>query len=497
MPNPTLRLSVTASSGLSQQAAGRVTFCGLDQIPVPCRANLRDGLLQIERPMPESGRLQVPFPVPGRGELILSTGTLMHRERPYHLEVELARGKVNQVRNQLAEWTILGLQVPPLVASAVEKMIREFALAATSIRSDTPFAVEQSKRAIVSAVEAADLIADTYVEQALALRHRMSPQLPTWLAAPLPAKPLPAPTAEMIQTAFNTFGVALTWRNVEPREGSYEWSTFDAQVEWCHAQGAPVIGGPLIWIDPAGMPDWTKNAIGNFEDLTAFASDYVSTVVQRYHGRFAMWEVMARINSTTSFRMTEDQRLQLAIRMVEVARRVDPDTPCILRFDQPWGEYLRNDKDFELTPLHFADALVRSGLQLGGVGLEFNVGYQPHGTSWRDRLDFSRLLDMWSYLGLPLHVTLTAPSRQAPDPRANQQIQSVPSSTPWTNDAQAQWAQQMTPLLLSKAFVHSVTWGHLSDADPHEFPHSGVIDEFGRAKPTLTALSHIRRLHLH
>lgn len=499
MANPSLRLQMAAANSLAQQAAGRITFCGLDQIPVPCRAALRDGALVIERPAQESGRLQIPYPVPGRGEMILSTGTLMYRERPYLLEVELARGKVNQVRNQLADWMILGLQVPGPVDAAAKKMIREFARAATSIKSDPALAIEQSRKAVLAALDAADLIADTYVEQALALRHRMSPQLPTWLSAPLPPKPLPAPLAEMIQTAFNTFTVPLTWRHVEPREGDYEWDLFDSQIDWCHSHGAPVIGGPLVTLEPQGLPDWTKGVATDADSFFAFACEHVSTVVKRYRGRVALWEAGARINSTdsTSLRLTEDQRLQLAIRLIETARRNDPDTPCILRFDQPWGEYLANGREHDLTPLHFADTLVRSGLQLGGIALEFNVGYQPRGTTWRDRLDFSRLLDMWSYLGLPLHVTLTAPSKQTPDAKANPQIQTVSGSAPWTNDTQGLFAQQMLPLLLSKAFVHSITWGQLSDADQHEFPYGGVVDEFGRAKPALAALSHVRRLHLH
>jgi GH35 family endo-1,4-beta-xylanase len=492
-----LRFQMTVANGLTQPMADRITFCGLDQIPVPCRAQVRDGLLHIERAAPESGRVLIPYTVPDHGEVILSTGTLMYRERPYLLEVELARGKVNQVRNQLSDWMMLGLQCPETVTLAVKKMIGEFARAVTSIKSDPVFAVEQSRRAMALAIEAADLIADTYVEQALALRHRVSPQLPTWLSGALPAKFPPGPVAEMLQTTFNTFTVPLSWGNVEPREGSYEWDEYDDQIAWCHSHGAPVIGGPLLWLDPAGMPEWVKNWARDAEGLAAFACEYISTVVGRYRGKVALWEVAARINSSNTIRLTEDQRLQLAIRLVDTARRNDPDTPCVLRFNQPWGEYLAQGREHDLTPLHFADALVRSGLQLGGVGLEFNVGYRPGGTTWRDRLDFSRLLDMWSYLGLPLHITLTAPSKPAASVAPAGSVQPVNHGPAWSNDTQAQFAQQILPLLMSKSYVHSITWGHLSDANTSEFPHNGVIDEFGRAKPALAALSHMRRIHLH
>ncbi|MBL8828408.1 MAG: endo-1,4-beta-xylanase [Planctomycetaceae bacterium] len=497
MPNPTLRFQMTASGGLTQPMADRISFCGLDQIPVPCRAQVRDGVLNIERPANESGRVLIPYHVPDHGEMIFSTGTLMYRDRPYLLEVELARGKVNQIRNQLSDWMMLGLQCPEPVQASVRRMIGEFARGVTAIKSDPAFAVEQSRRALALAIETADLIADTYVEQALALRHRGSPQLPTWLSGRLPPRMPAPPIAELIQTAFNTFSVPLTWRNVEPQEGSYNWDEYDDQIAWCHSHGAPVIGGPLLWLDPAGMPDWVKNWARDAEGLAAFACEYVSTIVGRYRGKVAMWEIAARINSTSAVRLTEDQRLQLAIRLVDTARRNDPDTPCVLRFDQPWGEYLAQGREHDLTPLHLADALVRSGLQLGGVGLEFNVGYRPGGTTWRDRLDFSKLLDMWSYLGLPLHVTITAPSKPSTASTTPGAVQAVPQGSAWSNDMQAQFAQQMLPLLMSKSFIHSITWGQISDGESAEFPGSGVLDEFGRAKPALAAISHLRRLHLH
>ena len=42
-----------------------------------------------------------------------ATATLMERPHPYQLLVELARGKVNQLRCQAADWQIGGLQIPP------------------------------------------------------------------------------------------------------------------------------------------------------------------------------------------------------------------------------------------------------------------------------------------------------------------------------------------------------------------------------------------------
>ena len=37
---------------------------------------------------------------------------LMERDEPYHLPVELARGTLNRIRNQLAAWQSLGFRLP-------------------------------------------------------------------------------------------------------------------------------------------------------------------------------------------------------------------------------------------------------------------------------------------------------------------------------------------------------------------------------------------------
>ena len=83
----------------------------------------------------------------------------------------------------------------------------------------------------------------------------------------------------------------------------------------------------------------------------------------------------------------------------------------MISFDQPWAEYLAKE-DFDLSPLHFADALVRADLGVAGVAMEMNLGYWPGGTQPRDLLAISRHLDRWSLLGIPLLAYLTLPSQE-------------------------------------------------------------------------------------
>ena len=107
--------------------------------------------------------------------------------------------------------------------------------------------------------------------------------------------------------------------------------------------------------------------------------------------------------------LDEEQKLQLAGRVIETIRTVDSQAPVLVSFDQPWAEYMSR-RDAELSPLQFAEALVRSDLGIAGIGLEINLGTAPHATLPRDLFEFSNHLDTWGTLGLPLLLSLRAPS---------------------------------------------------------------------------------------
>jgi hypothetical protein len=194
--------------------------------------------------------------------------------------------------------------------------------------------------------------------------------------------------------------------------------------------------------------------------------------------------------------LDEEARLQLAAKAINTVRQLDPTTPLVVTFDQPWAEYLAHEQ-LDLAPLHFADALVRADLGLSGIGLEINLGYHPGGSVHRGPLAMSRLIDTWSLLELPLLVSLTAPSSAAEDPHTDGKVRVV-AGTPEdvTPESQSDTINQHIPLLLAKNAVQIVLWNQLSDATPHHFPHSGLFDADDKAKPALEALQKIRQHYL-
>ncbi len=133
-------------------------------------------------------------------------------------------------------------------------------------------------------------------------------------------------------------------------------------------------------------------------------------------------------------------------------------------------------------------------LGLGGIGLEIALGYSNLGSSLRDIFEFSRLLDLYALINLPLHVTFALPSSAGPDPQASGSIQVESSQWPRPPDEaiQEEYAESWLKLAAAKPFVQSITWAQVSDAPRHLYPHAGLFRPDQSPKPAFHTL---RRLH--
>jgi hypothetical protein len=200
------------------------------------------------------------------------------------------------------------------------------------------------------------------------------------------------------------------------------------------------------------------------------------------------------MNQDGAFAFSEEQRLRLVVDAVDRVRGIDARTPLVVSFNQPWAEYIAR-KDQELTPINFADTLVRGELGLAGIGMEIHYGYWPGGTMPRDGMDLSRLLDRWSQIGVPLMVFLSAPSSMGADALARHPARPlVDLRAGGVNPAwQQQVVEQLFPVLLAKPPVQAIIWDSWTDAQPHELYCAGLFDAANKPKPVYAVFGNLRR----
>jgi hypothetical protein len=195
--------------------------------------------------------------------------------------------------------------------------------------------------------------------------------------------------------------------------------------------------------------------------------------------------------------LSEDELLWLTVRLAQVARQMDPGIELSIGITQPWGEFMAFEER-KHSPFLFADTLVRSDLNLAALDIEVVMGVAPRGSYCRDQLELSRLLDLYALIGIPLSITLGYPSLNSTDALADQQLRVGAGrwGSAFSAETQANWAASFAALVACKSNVRGINWVHLSDADPHQFPHCGLIDAQGTAKPAIERLQHLRSTHL-
>lgn len=466
---------------------------GYDLAPVPGEVAIQDNRLIVTRSLSESGYLLVPWPVGQFGTIINMTSTLRESDQPYRLLIELTRGKLNQVRNQMADWEGIGLRLPDGYPALLGDATRQFTHALLGPPSAERDAL--TTRVLERAFALGDTLSREFIAQMFDTRHHEEGLLDTRLGAR--ATQVPNAVGAEYSRSFNAAQIAFRWRDLEPEEAHYDWTEPDRAVAAAKALDLPITGGPVIDLAADLLPIWTEGWKNDLPTLAAFMCDFLETVITRYKDDIRRWVICAGFNHSDAHGLDDDSRLRLAFRLFEAAAQIDPNLELVLSVAQPWGDYLVNENQ-TISPLTFPDDMIRAGLRVSAVELEIRTGIMPRGSFPRDLLDTYRLINLYGLLGVPLELVLSTPSGAGPDPmnKAGQTIWPLAWPAGPTPGSQAEWGASLAALALCTPHVRAVTWDHWSDQEPHLTPFGGLIDINGQAKPLLGRLRTLRTAHL-
>ncbi len=495
MGTMTFQLPATVPADAARELKRTCMAGGPDNMPWPTDLHLLPGLMSVSRVVDESGYLAVPWSINGGSLLMCTSATLIERSRPYNLLVELARGKVNQVRCQASDWRAGGLMLAPELEQRIHDAGLAFAHAVAGVPPEE--AGQQAQAALDLAYQTAGQLVSAYLAQVFQIRHQRQARLDSTLACRLGKTVPPSNLAPHLTSAFNSVCLPFSWGQIENEEATYRWEECDALVDWASKQQLEISAGPLIDFSSAQLPAWLWLWERDLPAMASFMCKFVETTVRRYRNRIRRWQLTAASNCANVLSLSEDDLLGLTYRLTESARQVDSSLELIVGIAQPWGEYLALSERTH-SPFIFADTLIRSGLHLSALDIELVMGLTPRGSYCRDLLEISRLLDLYALLGVPLRATLGYPSSSGADADADPDlhVEGGHWGNGFTAEVQADWAAEVTALVLCKPYVQGVQWAHFRDAEPHQFPHCGVVDAHDQLKPALQKLRQLREAHL-
>ncbi len=461
---------------------------GIDGHIFPTKVSTGAGFIEFSKTTADSCKLNLAWQVPGYGRPIVRTASLSEKYNDYILVVELARGKLSELKDQKASWENSGMNIPAEYFELERAAFQSFRQAACQ-QDDVQAATESAEASLVSSFQASEILLKSYIAQRQAFRKQKSNVAAVSLGCFLSGTDTVQDWYPLFNEHLTTLGVPLNWKLIEQNEGQCQWEQVDPLIEWCLANRMLIYSNSLLDLSLDGLPPWLHYYQHDPMHMQDLICDYVEMVTSRYVGKIRNWDVIARANSGGAPGFSEENRLTLAARVIDIARQADDENQLFLRVDQPWGAY-QGRGGHRLSPFQFVDALLRSGIGLTGVNLEIAQGYQMVGAGFRELMDISRLIDQWSTLGVPLYVTLAIPSSTQPDPLASNRIKVVPEQWrfDWSPQTQSEWIDECLPLLMSKQAVVGLFWSHWSDLQPHTYPHAGLIGQDASLKPAFDRL---------
>ena len=440
--------------GLAQLAVKCAYMIGNDGTPWESRVTCAGNRLTVTRAARESGRLITPWTVPGFGSKALSTATLIPRDLPYHLALELCRGTLSRIHSQIDVHQLDEPNVKASLRSAQEHFIQ-----AALQQQDVSHCDEKPRRPSPSA-----WISSINASATPPGRRRLRPIFSSRLTGfQLKGQRELAVLERVTHWPGNSVFYQGSWREAEGNPGEWDWQSWQAGLERAKKARRRVVCGPLFRLERKDLPDWLYLWDDDFDALQSYVVTYIRAAAERLKRHVNVWYVTSGTNVDTELHLFEEQRLRLTLAALESLRQADSQTPAVVGVKQPWGEYLgRSTAD--LSPLQFADIIVRSGLGVSGFALEMNWACDTGRTLPRDLLELDRLLEQWSQFGLPLVIILSMPTPAKWDD----------SSFPLRREL-----QDILGLLQQKPAVQGIVWNELLDQPDWS---AGLVTEQGETK---------------
>lgn len=486
---------------------------GKEDLPVPgvITPDASGTTVACRKSIPGAAAMAVQVDCGKHGVLSLRTCLLPDRDKPYILNLELARRRIMLLINKIEEWGWSDLPSADAVMSGLDRSRELFTVALVA-----PDAREQcrlARESLMTALEAGETLAAR--EAARALARRLAANDRPLFGVAVHADQFSDALQKTLAGTVDFIRVPLRWNRIEPDEGRFDFTKMDRWIEWAVRTGkVPVTAGPVIDLSPRACPRWLHVWNHDYDSLREFAYEHAKRVVTRYRRTVSRWVVSAGMNLNVGFTLSMEQMIDLTRVAVMTVRKLHPSAPVYAEITEPFGEHASSNTQ-SVAPLLYAELLIGSGVQIDGFALDIQMGEGLNGRAARparDLLELSALLDSYAEFDRPIIVSsLGCPSGPAssggaaggsgggaggaaagPSNGTTAIAEAGAWRGPWTPESQALWMSHAAAICLSKPLVKSACWQSLFDtADGPDIPLGGLITADGRPKPALARMGEI------
>jgi GH35 family endo-1,4-beta-xylanase len=448
----------------------------------------KNGLIECKKPNLETAGLALLWRVDGFGKVLMPTTCLPERERPYNLNVEMARARLMQIINKREDWSFFnGLEGLREISEEAQQL---FVRAIQNI-SDGPLASRLADESLKKAIVFSEKLAIKQAESSFNTRGKSHGFGRGCLGCRIDPQQINNPGyIERLLELFGSVMVPINWAEIEPHRGTYDFSAVDACLDVLAKRKLAIGAGPLLCFSKKYLPKWLLRGGVEFEKIRETAYQFISQTVARYAAIVRAWCVVSGLNVFNQFGFRFEQVLEMT-RAANMAVKAASDRALkIIEISNPWGEYYAVSPN-SIPPLVYMDMVVQSGINFDGFGLQMLFGKNESGMHIRDMMQVSAILDLFSPIGKPLYITDVAVPSHGSDSSYDGKVAGIWHQE-WDQPQQGQWIEQFYEIALSKPFVDSVVYSNLADIEDGPIANSGLLTEQFEPKESFKTL---KKLH--
>lgn len=466
---------------------------GADMIPLhQVQIEYKDGVIDCTKRSLDSAGLALLWTVEGVGRLLLPTTRLPERAEPYNLNVELARARLMQITLKREDWALFEEEngFADLAHEAQDLFIQ-----ALQHISDPQRASELADESLRKGIIFSERLAAKHAEQFLAVRCKHRGLGRHSLGCTIDSAKMKDVTYR--KRLFDMFGfvtIPIRWSAIETEPGHYDFSALDECLEYLAGKRLALCAGPLLCFTPSLVPLWLREGTYAFEKVRETAYEFVSQIVSRYAKYIHAWRVIGGMNALNCFGFSFEQIIEMTRTACLAAKSADSKSRKVVELMLPWGEYYAADRN-TIPPLVYADMVIQSGINFDAFGLPLVFGRDEPGAHVRDMMQISSRLDCFAPVAKPVHITsILIPDRT--DSGAGNPEKAGYWRKPWTPEVQAEWVESIYKAALGRPFIHTVTYGQLSDASEGPVAGGGLLNASMSPKKAMTVMAKFQKLIL-
>jgi len=275
---------------------------------------------------------------------------------------------------------------------------------------------------------------------------------------------------------FNMAIFPFYWSAYEDIQGRPNWQRIMPALEWCQLNGITAKGHPLAWVETGGTPKWIYDL--PVEQTEELLKARIVNAVRGFKGQIDIWDVVNEPVHTKTWRQVMENPFEMRYVSTPIKDIADWVEKCYRWAHEanPEAELVINEYETIVSTFildtrqrfyDLASELLKRGTPLHGIGLQ---AHEP-ALEWYSPHEFLETLNFFAELGLPLHITEFIPQSSGEPVKGWKEGN-------WTEENQAEFAEQIYRLSFGHPSVKSINWWGLSDRYIwQERLNGGLIDE--------------------